>query len=87
MCLNLELKTAWCSYVMEVSRVFSCFSIKKKLSFKVKSTEHLMVPSSAFRWKENTILRKEKKEQSEPIKLPGGGGENMLPFCSPYFNG
>ena len=59
--------------MIEVSRVFLCFNIKK-IIFEGKSTEHLTVPSSAFRGKENAILRKENKLQSEPVKLPRGEG-------------
>ena len=78
MCLNLELKMAWSSYVDEVSHVFSY--LKLNFFLKLISTRHLSVPSSAFHGKEN-------QEQSEPIKLPrgGGGAKNMLPFCSPCF--
>ena len=60
---------------------FSYLKLKKD-AFKVNPTRHLMVPSSAFHGKENTILRKENKEQSEPIKLPRRGGEQKICYSS-----
>ena len=44
--------------------------------FQLSLTRHLTVPSNARHGKGNAILRKENKEQPEPIKLPRGGSEN-----------